>query len=79
MPTSSFYQSRIAAMKNVLADGRLTQGGVGAAGPVQQPDCVGVESKGREARPILPWSTLPANTDCAEFVFPLYFFLFCHL
>ena len=29
MPTSSFSQSWIAAMKNVLADGRLTQSGEG--------------------------------------------------
>ena len=37
-------------MKNVLADGRWTHRGgwsVGAAGLVQQPDCVGVESRGR--------------------------------
>ena len=51
MPTSSFSQSRIAAMKNVLADWRWTQRGgggwsVGAAGPVQQPDCVGSGVKG---------------------------------
>ena len=36
MPTSSFSQSRIVAMKN----------------------CVGVESRGRGARPVLPWHTL---------------------
>ena len=42
---------------------------VHAVGPVEQPDCVGVESRGRGAGP----------ADCAEFVFPLYSFLFCHL
>ena len=31
---------------------------MGAAGPVQQPDCVGVESRGRGAGPVLPWRTL---------------------
>ena len=29
-----------------------------SAGPVQQPDCVGVETRGRGAEPVLPWSTL---------------------
>ena len=50
-----------------------TKGGgwsVGAAGPVQQPDCVGVGSGG---------GTALANADCAQFVFPLYSFLFSHL
>ena len=34
-----------------------TKGGwsVGAAGLVQQPDCVGVESRGRGAGPVPPW------------------------
>ena len=58
MPPSSVSQSRIATMKNVLADGRWTQRGVwsvGAAGPVQQPDCLGVESRGGGLVP--PWRT----------------------
>ena len=61
MPMSSFSQSRIAAMKNFLTDGKWTQRGgwsVGAARPVQQPDCVGVESRGRGAGPVLPWCAL---------------------
>ena len=97
-------------MKNVLADGRWTQRGVwsvGAAGPVQQPDCLGVESRGGgagtalahllttpipHARPgvgyicglwVLPgWynsQSKRTNADCAQFVLPLYSFLFCHL
>ena len=47
MPTLSFSQSQIAAMKNVLADGRWTQKGGGlwvTAGPVRQLEGVGVES-----------------------------------
>ena len=50
---------------------------VGAAGPLQQPEGVGVESRG--GGPVPPWRTLRANPDCAEFVLPLYSFLFCHL
>ena len=51
---------------------------VGATVPVQQLEGVGVESRG-EAGPVLPCRTLYANTDCAEFVFPFYSFIFCHL
>ena len=80
---------------------------VGAAGPVQQLEGVGVESRGGQAGTTLvhpPTTPIPhtlpgvgyicglwvlpgrynsqskrANADCAEFVFPLYSFLLCHL
>ena len=69
----SISQSRIAAMKNVLADGRCTdtKGGwsVSAPGLVQQSDCVGVESMGGRG-----W-----YRPGAQFVFLLFSFLFCHL
>ena len=90
MPTSSFSQSWIAAMKNVLADGRLTQSGEGgrAGTALAHPPTTLIP----QARPgvgyicglwVLPdrynSQSKRANADCAEFDFPINSFLFCHL
>ena len=64
MPTLSFSQSTVGLLhrnEEFLSRREMdTKGGqsVGATGPVQQPDCVGVELRGRGAGPVLPWRTL---------------------
>ena len=80
---SSFSQSRIAAMKNVLA-GEGGWAGTALAHPPTTPIPHAWPGVGY----ICGLWVLPgqynskskcANADCTKFFFPLYSFLFCHL
>ena len=83
-------QSRIAAMKNVIADRRLTQKGEEgrADSTLVHPPNTPIPHVQPRVGYICGLWVLPgrdnsqskhANADCAKFVFLLYSFLFCHL